>query len=88
LSEHLRSEPSPSKLAAARDLLLSEIGKERKSLREEAFEKGKAFSSDGAKSFAGDIATAWKKASARKPKPRRRKAKKGAIAGGATSPGP
>jgi CHAD domain-containing protein len=90
LSEHLRSEPSPSKLAAARDILLSEIGKERESLREEAFKKGKGFSSAGAKSFAGEIASAWRRASSRKRKPRPGKTARprGRIAGSATSPGP
>jgi hypothetical protein len=90
LSEHLRSEPSPSKLAAARDILLAEIGKERESLREEAFKKGKGFSSAGAKSFAGEIASAWRRASSRKRKPRPGKTARprGRIAGSATSPGP
>jgi len=88
LSEHLRSAPSYFKLAATRDLLLSEIGREREGLREEAFRKGKGFSSDGAKSFAGTIASAWKKASSRKPKPPRGKGRNGAAPGGSTSPGP
>lgn len=90
LSVHLCAEAAPSELAAAREVLVAEIEKSRKALRERAFRKGKAFSSESAKSFAGTICSAWEKASARQSAATQRKRRRsnGAARGSATSPGP
>jgi len=90
LSEHLRAQTAPRELAAACDVLVAEIEKDRKALREGAFKKGKAFSSESAKSFAGAVCSAWEKASARRSvaQQRKRRRSNGAASGSATSPGP
>jgi len=88
LSEHLRAETTPSELAAAREVLVAEIEKDRKALRERAFKKGRAFSSESAKSFAGAVCSAWEKASARQSAVQQRKRRRSNGASRTTSPTP
>ena len=71
-------------------MLREEIGKHRDKLRREAFEKGETFSSEKPKSFAKAIGEAWVKASKRKVRKKRGKARRanGAARASATSPAP
>jgi hypothetical protein len=65
LGERLAEEDFPAQASTARDALLAAIGDRRAALRDEAFKRGKAFSSQKAKAFARELTAAWEKACAR-----------------------
>jgi CHAD domain-containing protein len=90
LGERLAEMRLPQGSARTRDVLRKEIEKHRNKLRREAFEKGETFSSEKSKSFAKAIGEAWVKASKRKVRKKRGKARRanGAARARTTSPAP
>jgi CHAD domain-containing protein len=87
LSERLGEMTLPQGLAQARDVLRKEIEKYRDQLKDEAFDKGEAFSAEKPKPFAKAISDAWLP-SKRKANKKRSKRSGGAARLRAISPTP